>query len=283
VHFFYMDESGDTGKNLDDKDQPIFVLGGISLRDEGWNKTHTEWEKIVSAYFDGTIPDDFELHSYQLLSPNGDGPFVGHDIQKRLGLAESAIDLLIERKHGVHFIAFDKSRIRDNQCGGDLHFDAKSPYLLAFDYLVTYINDNVKKELGSTARGMIVFDQKEDHLEDVEDIFHERRFEGAATHKVKWIVEFASAVDSNKNPMIQLSDLVILCVRRFLEIDEGYKNPPDIVKTFYANCYDKIYGRVKKKSIVERGGNGFGPLNNYLKIVQSKHSTGWKKKYGVNG
>jgi uncharacterized protein DUF3800 len=56
VHFFYLDESGDTGTNLGDSDQPIMVLGGISLRDEGWNKTYAEYMKIVDSFFSGSIP-----------------------------------------------------------------------------------------------------------------------------------------------------------------------------------------------------------------------------------
>jgi len=83
-----MDESGDTGNDLTNEEQPVFVLGGISLRDEGWNKTHETWQKAISEYFDGNIPEDFELHSNELLSPNGEGPFEGHEIEKRLGLAK---------------------------------------------------------------------------------------------------------------------------------------------------------------------------------------------------
>ncbi|WP_308218937.1 DUF3800 domain-containing protein [Vibrio tetraodonis] len=283
MHFFYMDESGDTGNDLTNEEQPVFVLGGISLRDEGWNKTHETWQKAISEYFDGNIPEDFELHSNELLSPNGEGPFEGHEIEKRLGLAKKAIDIIVERKHGVHYIAFDKGRINNNQCEAELSYDGKSPFLLGFDYLITCINEIVKSELGTSARGMIVFDQKDEHVGAVENIFHERRFLCAKAHRVKWIVEFASAVDSKKNPMIQLSDLVILCIRRFLEMEEGYKAPSEIVKKFYAESYNTIYNRLKKKAIVERGGNGYGKLNDYLKTVQSKHKHGWKKRYGVEG
>ena len=35
MHFFYVDEAGCTGDNLQNADQPIFVIGGVSIRDEG--------------------------------------------------------------------------------------------------------------------------------------------------------------------------------------------------------------------------------------------------------
>ena len=63
MHFFYVDESGDTGANLADVHQPIIVLGGISVRDEGWNATQERLRELLSAYLSGYIPQNFELHS----------------------------------------------------------------------------------------------------------------------------------------------------------------------------------------------------------------------------
>ena len=39
MHFFYLDETGDTGKDLESPEQPIFVLGGITVSDKTWRKT----------------------------------------------------------------------------------------------------------------------------------------------------------------------------------------------------------------------------------------------------
>ena len=111
MHFFYLDESGDTGANLADPNQPIFVIGGISVRDEGWNTTQEYLAQIVSDYFGGNIPNSFELHSKELLSPNGDGPFAGHEMQPRCELALRLLGLLTERAHGVHYLAIDKQSL----------------------------------------------------------------------------------------------------------------------------------------------------------------------------
>jgi hypothetical protein len=37
-------------------------------------------------------------------------------------------------------------------------------------------------------------------------------------------VEFAYPVDSSKNPMVKLSDLVTFCIRKFLEVENGYRD-----------------------------------------------------------
>lgn len=283
MHFFYTDESGDTGTNLKDQNQPILVMGGVNLRDVGWNETHARLNDILVNYFYGSLPEDFELHAYDLLSLYGNGPFEGHDIDKRVELASNLLDVIIERKHGIHFIAVDKKTIATEKCEISLTYNLSVAYLLCFDYLVTYINWYTKEKLGNTSRALIVLDDKEQHRNELIKILHDRRYKGASAHKVKWIVDVTYSVDSNRNPMIQVSDLVIFCVRRFLEIDHGYRNSwPNAAKEFYAQCYKKIEGRLAKKGIVERGGKNMNIINNYLNVVHCKPNSNWKNKYGLN-
>lgn len=280
MHFFYIDESGCTGEDITCIDQPIFVLGGVGLRDEGWYKTQTEWEKILKEYFGTDIPPNFELHAHQLLSPNGEGPFENHDIHRRLGLVRSALDLIHERGHSIHLFAIKKENISQHTCSCSLPFNCSVPYLCAYDYLITYLNDHVKNRLGSTARGMVIFDQKEQFHDYIDNITRSRRFEGTIAHRVKWIVEFSYAVDSQKNPMVQLSDLIVLCTRRFLEIEHGYRDSwPDIVKNFYGECYSKIHDRIAKKALISRQGRGLEELNTYLANIRCEPRRMWRTHY----
>lgn len=282
MHFFYLDESGDTGTDLSNTQQPIFVLGGISVRDKGWNKTQDKLFKIFDNYFDD-LPDEFELHTHELLSPNGEGVFEGHPIAERLELAISILDLIVELKHGIHYWAVEKSTLSDNNRIINQHYNNKVPYLLSFDYLATYLNWFVKDKLGSTARGMLIFDNKTQYHDGIEKIMHCRRFQGAKAKRIKWLVEFGYALDSKKNPMIQLSDFVVFVIRRFLEIEHGYKGgTPDVVKSFYATCFKTIHGKLSKKSVIERSGNTFNELNQFLKEVQCKPRLQWKQHYNLN-
>jgi hypothetical protein len=100
---------------------------------------------------------------------------------------------------------------------------------------------------------MLILDKKDQHHNDIERILYNRRFETVATHRVKWIVEFSYPIDSTKNPMIQISDLVIFCMRKFLEIEHGYATGwTQPAKDFFANCLNVIDKRLTiKKGIVE--------------------------------
>jgi hypothetical protein len=281
MHFFYLDESGDTGRNLVDENQPIFVLAGLSVSDKKWNNTKEKVDEILTRYFNGTIPDSFELHSTELLSRNGEGPFEGHDLTSRLQLVRDLLSMISELGHHIHYFAIDKQLMEVNDCAFETIFDSKTPYLLAFDYLITYMNWHVKENLGQSARGMIVMDEKREHHESVESIIHNRRYEVPTNQKVKWIVEFSYPIDSQKNPMIQISDLVALCIRRFLEIDMRYKTVPDEVKQFYGECFNEIDKRVKGRSLIDRNGRNLNRLNDYLALVQSKPSTQWRRAYNI--
>ncbi len=282
MHFYYLDEAGCTGSDLKNQDQPIFVLGGISVRDEGWNKTQESLGTILEGYFDGALPQNFELHTDQLLSPNGDGPFSGHARDRRNNLAKSILGLVVDRSHDIHLFAVDKAKLNACSCCAAMPYDTKTPYLLAYDYLITYINWFVKNNLGRSARGMLIIDAKEQFQADIERITQERRFGGPASRRVKWIVEFSYPVDSKKNPMVQLSDLVVYCAKKFLEIVNGYRDSyPAEAKKFFAECYALIHDRIQRKDLVDRDGRGMNGLNRFLSQIQSKPVGQWKRRYSI--
>lgn len=282
MHFFYLDESGDTGRDLSNPQQPIMVLGGINLRDKGWNETSIEFKRLLNEFFSGSIPDRFELHARELLSPEGEGPFENFSTENRTQLAEDILDLIDARGHGIQLMAIDKAKVASIPCGLSLAFNPSRPYLCAFDYLITYINWYVKERLGISARGMIILDEKEQFVQDIERITHDRRFQGPVTHRIKWIAEISYPVDSRRNPMIQISDLVVYCTRRFYEIENGFCDSlPDDAEYFYARCYSKIHDRIARKSLIERGGRSYRRLNTYLSDIQSVPRAQWRRRYGL--
>ena len=282
MHFFYLDESGCTGADLECEEQPIFVLGGLSIRDEGWNKTQEDFASLIDGYFQGNLPANFELHSSELLSPNGEGPFEGHSLDRRLDLASNSLDLVSERNHNIHIFAIQKTKVIETDCSVDLPYNPSIPFLCAFDYLITYINEHVKNRLGLSARGMVIMDKKEEFYDGIECITYHRRFQVPRTHRVKWIVEFSYPIDSHKNPMVQLSDLIVLCARRFFETECGYReNWPAEVKNFYAKCYAKIHDRIPRKQLVPRQGRGMDKLNAYLQAIRCEPVGQWKRRYGL--
>jgi hypothetical protein len=279
MHFFYLDETGYTGADLDTPQQPIFVLGGVSVKDEGWRETYERFSIIIKKFFDGAIPREFELHAAHLLS--GQGAFLNVD---RNALAHDLLDLIVERKHAIHFIGIDKVKLKaaitDKQ-----HplFDIGIPYLLAFNYMIGYIERYVKQKLGRSARGMIILDQKEDYQPQIDKITHFRRYDVAKARRLKWLVEFSYPIDSAKHPMVQLSDLVIILTRKFLEADNGYK--PDWnadARDFFASCYAKIIDRVNWINLISIPGTEEALPGEVLASAHCTHKRNWKQRYNIS-
>lgn len=254
MHFYYLDEAGCTGGNLSDGQQPIFVLGGLSVSDEKWIKTQESIQALLMKRLSGRMGSRFELHASQLLSPAGEGPFQGMDREARNELALELLGLLKKLHHSTHYIAIDKSSLRSTNAPGDV-VRVPDPYPLAFDAMITRIEWHVSKKLGSTARALIVTDRKDQYEGDVADIIQRRRFEGAKSSRVRRLVEFTHPVDSKRNPLVQMADLISFCVKRMLEVDLGYKQSlPESAIEFFGEAFSIIEDRNPHKTLVVREG-----------------------------
>tara|TARA_R110000744_G_scaffold380451_1_gene501286 strand:- start:4048 stop:4902 length:855 start_codon:yes stop_codon:yes gene_type:complete len=282
MHFFYIDEAGCNLRDLVNPESPIFTLGGIVVKDKGWNRTHQAFEVIVSDYFGGAIPANFELHSHELLSPNGDGFFAGHARDRRNQLALDILNLLVTRGHQVFLHAIDKANLNGYNTvpiRNKDHVELKTPYLLAYDNAITTIEWFVKVRLGSTARGMVIIDDKDAIKAEIETLTKHRRFNPTRAKRVKWISEFSYPIDSRKNPMVQMSDLVCFASKKYLEIENGYRNAyPSAAKDFFRELYRIIDERLVKKGIVPETGRYAVDFNDFMSDIISKPNRGWKTR-----
>jgi len=281
MHFFYLDESGCNGRDLENTQQPIFILGGVIIRDEGWNLTYSSYEQLIKNYFHDTIPENFELHTADLFSENGTGPFLNHPREDRNRLIHSILDLLEQRKHQVYYVGIDKRKLLESDITriiGKTYVALKVPYLVAYDYAISVIEDYVKEKLGSSARGMVIIDVKEEFMTEIETITNHRRFILPTSKRIKWISEFSYPVDSLKNIMIQLSDLVLFLSRKFLEIENGYKNYPPEIKEIFRGFYRKINSKLINKSQLDESGRNSEFYNSFISEILSKPTTRWNSR-----
>jgi Protein of unknown function (DUF3800) len=279
MHFFYLDETGCTGADLNSPEQPIFVLGGVSVSDDRWRTTTEAFNDAVSEFFNGAVPENFELHATQL--NRCEGPFQGRAQEECNAFTHTLIDLVGTLKHNIHFIAIDKARLAAAQEGQHAVINCKIPYLLGFNYLISYIEAYVKGQLGKSARGMIILDEKDMYQSDIDRLTRYRRFEVPAVRRIKWIVEFSYPVDSVRHPLVQLSDVVIFHVRKFLECENGYREAwPEAAKNHFASCYEKICTRVHRSNLMNVPGAEEENAHAVLAASRSTHRLQWRRHYG---
>jgi hypothetical protein len=280
MHFFYLDETGCTGADLNNPQQPIFVLGGLSVKAQGWRETTDQFRGAIADFFGGTPPAGFELHATDLV--NGQGAFADYSRDDRSAYAHRFLDIIIERRHSIHFIGIDKAKLAAALPGeGHDVVRCEIPYLLGFNYLVSYIERYTRDVLGQTVRGMIILDEKDMYHDDIDAITNFRRYETVKARRLKWLVEFSYPIDSVRHPMIQVSDLVIFLTRKFLEVENGYRDAwLQEAKDFYAGCYDKIVGRVKWATLIDVKGKEESGAQALLSASQATHGRQWKRHYG---
>lgn len=66
MNLIYLDESGNTGLNLKDRQQPIFVLAAIVIHSTKWFDMEKDFHGVLRKYFGPDLPDDIELHAMDL-------------------------------------------------------------------------------------------------------------------------------------------------------------------------------------------------------------------------
>jgi hypothetical protein len=282
MHFFYIDEAGCNGRDLENPESPIFVLGSLIVSDEKWNTTNGKFSEIISEYFED-VPENFELHAEQLLSPEGDGPFAGHDREKRNNLVNQLLELIIEKSHHTAYFAIDKNSLSDN-LPLDLeikdYLDFEAPYLISFDYLLSLFEWYTKDRLGKSARALIILDEKGEFESEIRQVVKYQKYDVPKSRRLKWIVEFSYPISSHSNPMVQLADLISYLVKKYLEIENGYRDEYlSEVKNIYRGFYSKIDERLIRRQIkryderVRAAG-----YYEFLHIIQSLPTRRWRTR-----
>ena len=274
VHFFYLDEAGSSGEDLTSVQEPIFVLGGLSVRDNGWLKTTAEFEATIKGYFTmigETVPHDFELHSHQLLSPNGSGYFKDHPREQRSKLAFDLLTILKERRHPTYYIAINKSSLRQNL--ESLKCNVSSPYLLSFERLILLIDRYVSQKLGTSARAILILDENAQYKDQIEEIVRHHRVSVPKRYRLRRIVEFNYSIDSRRHPMIQLSDLIVFCTKKYLEYDAGFRsNWPVTAIEFFETCFRLIDNRFVLSRKLEQVSSYANDINELITNSSVKRS-----------
>ena len=229
------------------------------------------------------MPENFELHPHDLL--NAQGAFAGHDRGRINQLVHDILDVIAARNHAAHYAAIDKERMLNAIAAGvPAHAVVRTqiPYLLSFNYLVSYIKRYTREVLGSSARGMIILDINDGYHEDIDAITHYRRFDVVRARQLKWLVEFSYPVDSVRHPMIQISDLVIYLVRKFLEIECGHKpGAREEVRDFLAGCFAKILPRVRWSTLINVPGREEAQAHALPVSSIFKHRPQWRRHYNL--
>ena len=222
MHLIYIDESGNTGNNLSDGQQPLLVIGALVVNEDVWCTLETALMARISSFFKTVVPLDFELHGTELRS--GRGHFSGIPVNDRIELRDDCLKLAKELNVKFIYRCIEKAKYRvwhDKACGSALTIN---PYLPAYMLVATVVNSYLET-LPGKPRGMFVTDENKEIAKDVEKAVRALRF--AENHfRLSRIVEKSIFIESTLSLPLQLCDVCTFWVRR-LEEDRLRANATD--------------------------------------------------------
>jgi hypothetical protein len=219
MHLIYFDESGNTGNNLSDDTQPIFVLCGLAVPADRWQIIENDLADARRAIYPDPIPDHFEMHGAEILSPGKACFFRGKPLQDRIALYRSWID--VAKKHSLRVFA---RAIVKKRYSNWLHdsFGAGvsiNPHIAAFALLSQVVNQHLAS-LSPPSLGILISDENKEVVKDIEKSIRALRFDEGAL-RLSHIIEKGFFIESHKSLLLQLCDLCTYSVRKNEEAKIG--------------------------------------------------------------
>jgi len=215
MQLIYFDESGNTGNNLTDKDQPIFVLGALIVADDDWQRVERDLDQAVRKHFP-KLPHDAEIHGTDLRS--GRGHFAGIAVEQRVDFRDAWLN--VAKSYRLRFVYRPIVKKRYAEWLQDAFGPGVliNPHIAAFPLVATVVNSIL---IGQRDWGMFISDENKEIVRDVERSIRQLRLMAGSLHLSR-IVEKGFFIDSSKSRLLQLCDLCVLHARKKEEVARGH-------------------------------------------------------------
>jgi hypothetical protein len=213
MHLVYIDESGNTGVNLHDSDQPLFVLAALIVPETCWQTLENQVEGALAELFPDLATAGAEIHATDLRG--GRGQFKGVSVKDRIAIRDRWLNIAKQQDLKLGYRAIEKRRFHQWQVStfGDGVFI--NPHVAAFP-LVARVVDEYLAALSPQALGIFISDENKEIVNDVEkSIRLLRGIDGRL--RLNQIVEKGFFIDSTKSRILQLCDICALSLRKMEE------------------------------------------------------------------
>lgn len=221
MYLVYLDESGNTGKNLADPQQPVFVLCALLVEDACWQALEADLHAAVREALPAATADT-EIHAAALSS--GRGPFQGMSVTDRLAFRDRWLALAGKHRARVVYRAIEKRRFAEWVRATFGTGVAINPYVAAFPLVALVVNDFLRS-LSPPQLGVLISDENREVLPDVEKSIRLLRWADGVL-RLGQIIEKGFFVDSRRCLPLQLADSVAFAIRKHEEVRCGAPQRP---------------------------------------------------------
>lgn len=233
MYILYADESGNTGTDLDNREQPIFVLAGILIEDKKWhdiNKYFNE-EKIKIL----PILKDTEIHTSELFNSSKKSVFNQFGWQQNFDTLEKLVDSILKLDLKSYYLAIDKKSFKR---GLNMAFNNTlkiDPYIYSFGKMY----DNISQILSSKNEKGIIF------LDDILSIPSQlHNIYPVIAKNNSTMIEEAMFIKSQNTNFIQIADIFAFYIEKYISITKEYKTYNEIKKAHCLKMYEKLSKKI---------------------------------------
>lgn len=229
MNLVYIDESGNTGLNLKDQQQPIFLMAALIIHSQKWFAIEKAFYQIFTSYFPPEVVFNIELHAADLKSRRKSFDTISQATS--LEIRNRMFSMLLEFNIPVVYQRIIKTNF-ENFClksyGPGIKVD---PYIMALPFICMSVNSYLQ-EKDPHELGMFIFDEQQSYFADAERSLHSLRLDSNSILKTTNIIERGFFVNSQKSFGIQLTDLVAHYLRKREEFEAGLPVSPFDQQTF---------------------------------------------------
>lgn len=225
MYFFYIDESGNTGRDLTSTAEPIHWLVALGTTEHGIQAIETDLLAIATKYFKAAAREpDFELHGVEIFG--GRGIARGLTVAQRVSLFAEILSLV--QRHDARIWVRGIHKRLHQQRARDKGYAADHPYKLGFMYLVENLDESLAakqprpSEIAAGAAptlGLMVSDEQDEVSRDLISGFARwRQFgtdHGYKTRSVQYLIDTIHYVKSQDSWLIQLVDCIAFIRNRY--------------------------------------------------------------------
>ncbi len=211
MHLVYFNESGNSGNDLDNQQQPILVVGALIVPETCWLSLEADLEAAVAQNLPSLAATQQEIHGSDLR--NGGGACRGVPVSQRLALRDPWLTLA--QRHELRFVyrSIEKKRYKAwplDTLGAGV---AIHPQIAAFALVALVVNEYLATQ---NALGILIVDENKDVGRDVEKSIRQLRLADGPL-RLSRVVEKGFFIDSTKSRVLPLCDLCSLHSRKLEE------------------------------------------------------------------
>lgn len=217
--FAYMDEAGNTGRNLRDSAQPVHLILTLVVDESRVNDLHEHVRAVGARHCPDVCADaDFEFHGYDLFG--GERPFADKSPAQRIEIYGDILD-------GIGRV--DARVIIRGVYKPGLSARYANPFH-PHDIALMFTIESVERLARENDRRVLLVADEAREIEDgaLRDLANYQQMGttwGWATEPIDHVVDTIHFVRSETNPAIQLADCATFVAARQRKIDSGLVSP----------------------------------------------------------